>query len=180
MFNMRFPWFCPKPEHKFWQQPPSTLALSRPLVHPFCKRQPLPLSLPLPAHPPFPPIWCLCWLFVYAWAYLWLAVEVNFDKMGVARLRRDCTPSPHLPLPMSLLIIIPNWCWMEFFSVFRGERWQPAAGGSVANSEAACHMASVIFYCLTECCVWVCLGGLWQGGVFVLAKCCGWAWSWLT
>lgn len=34
----------------------------------------------------------------------------------------------------------------------------------MANSEAACHMASVIFYCLTECCVWVYLGGLWHCG----------------
>lgn len=30
----------------------------------------------------------------------------------------------------------------------------------MANSEAACHMASVIFYCLTECCVGLCLGGI--------------------
>lgn len=34
----------------------------------------------------------------------------------------------------------------------------------MANLEAACHMASVIFYCLTECCVWVYLGELWHCG----------------
>lgn len=176
MFNMRSPWYCPKPEHKFWQQPQSTPSRSL-LSHsctPFAKGTP---SVSWVAAP----VDCLSML------------ERIYDSQLKSTLTKWGLPDYNELHPLTTchchccclcLMIIPNWCWMEFFFVFysRGERWQPAAGGWVANSEAACHMASVIFYCLTECCVCLCLGGLWhcgEGG-FVLAKCCGWAWSWLT
>lgn len=149
MFNMRSPWF---PSSNFGST-----------AHPHPARTPLLQKAQPPACLPTAPgttADCLSMLERIYDAQLKSTLRVaTLAHLPPLASSSRCRWSSLIGVEWSFLPLPASQGW----KVATCSRW--LSGNS---SEAACHMASVIFYCLTVCCLWVCLGvclgGLWQGG----------------